>query len=235
MRPINLIPEDQRRGPGSGRKGNPLAYILIGALVILLAGVTLLVSTNNQISDSKAEITELGEEISIAQAKAAKLSAYSQLRDVRDQRVATVKSLADSRFDWERVMRELALILPSDVWLTNLSGTVKPEVSVNGSAGVALRGQASGPALEIVGCAKGQEGVAGFVAALKDIDGVTRVAMQYSKLGDTSEGGGEAESGGASAGSTDCQTKDFIAQFQIVAAFDAAPIPTVGTEGGEES
>ena len=29
-----------------------------------------------------------------------------------EQRVATVTSLADSRFDWERVMRELALILP---------------------------------------------------------------------------------------------------------------------------
>ena len=35
-------------------------------------------------------------------------------------------SLADSRFDWERVMRELALILPGDVWLTSLDRHRQP-------------------------------------------------------------------------------------------------------------
>ncbi len=192
MRPINLIPEDERRGSGARRKGGPLAYILIGALVILLAGVTLLVSAGNEISGTKSEIVELKSEIAASEAKAEKLAAYTQLREIRDRRVATVQSLADSRFDWERVMRELALILPGDVWLTNLTGTVKPEVSVNGAASITLRHGVVGPALELIGCASGQEAVAGFVASLKDIDGVTRVAMQYSKLGETAESGAEA-------------------------------------------
>lgn len=230
MRPINLIPEDERRGGGGKGKGGPFAYILIGALVILLAGVTLMVSTSNEISSSKAEITELEAENAAAEAKAAKLTAYTQLREVRDQRVATVKSLAESRFDWERVMRELALILPTDVSLTGLTGTAKPEVSVNGATGVALRGEVSGPALEMIGCAQGQDGVAGFVAALKDIDGVTRVAMQYSKLGEDPEAGAEATGDSASAAEGGCQTGDFVAEFQIVAAFDAAPTPTTGVE-----
>jgi Tfp pilus assembly protein PilN len=232
MRPINLIPGDERRGPGAAKKGGPLAYIVIGALVVLLAGVAMLVSANNQISSDKAEIVELKSDAAAAEAKAAKLVAYTQLREVHDQRVATVTSLADSRFDWERVMRELALILPGDVWLTNLTGTVKPEVSVNGAASVALRTSAPGPALQIEGCASGQEAVAGFVTALKDIDGVTRVAMQYSKL--PGGEGEEATTDSATSGSsTNCQTRDFIAQFQIVAAFDAAPVVTAGTEEAE--
>ncbi|MEX2108384.1 MAG: PilN domain-containing protein [Solirubrobacterales bacterium] len=231
MRPVNLIPTEQRRGPGARAKGGPLTYIVLGALVALLAGVTLLVITNNQISDREAEVSRLESENAAAEARAAELAAYVELQTVRDQRVATVTSLADSRFDWERVMNELALILPSDVWLTNLTGTVKPEVAVNGATSVALRASVPGPALEMIGCAKGQEAVAGFVSDLKDIDGVTRVAMQSSELASGSESGGGGGDSAGGGGSTECQTRDFIAKFQLVAAFDAAPIPATGTEG----
>lgn len=77
--------------------------------------------------------------------------------------------------------------------------------------------------------------MAGFVTALKDIDGVTRVGVESSALPDIgsasgTSGGGE-ESGG---GSTDCRTRGFIAQFQMVVAFDAAPIP-VSASGTEEA
>jgi Tfp pilus assembly protein PilN len=233
MRPINLIPEDDRRGSAAGKRSGPLAYIVVGALVILLAGVALLVSANNEISSTKAEIVELQADNAAAEEKAEKLTAYTQLRDVHNQRVATVTSLADSRFDWERVMRELALILPSDIQLTNLTGTAGPEVSVNGAASVALRTSAPGPALEMTGCANGQEGVAGFVTALKDIDGVTRVGMQFSKL-PGGEGGEASETDAApSTGASECQTEDFVAQFQIIAAFDAAPPPAAAISEGE--
>ena len=94
----------------------------------------------------------------------------------------TVSNLAKSRFDWERVMRQLALVLPSDVWLTNLTGTVRPGVNVNGGGNISLRESVSGPALSMVGCAVGQEAVARFVSDLKDIDGVTRVGVQSSQL-----------------------------------------------------
>src|ERR1044072_6609728 len=104
MRPVNLIPEDQRRGPSATRRGGPLAYVLVGALFILLAGVTVLVLTDNQISSDKTEVATLEAENRGAEAKATEPSAYSQLRDRIDSRVATVTSLADSRFDWERVM-----------------------------------------------------------------------------------------------------------------------------------
>lgn len=230
MRPVNLIPPEERRDGSAQLRGGPLAYVVIGALVALLAGVTLLVSTNNQISTSKAEVTRLEGENATAEAKASRLAAYTQLREIRDRRVATVTDLANSRFDWERVIRELSLILPGDVWLTNLTGTVRPDVAVSGAASVALRDTVPGPALEILGCAKGQDAVAGFIADLKEIDGVTRVAVQSSKLGDA-EG---ASAGGSSEGSTSatgCQTRNFIAQFEIVAAFDAAPITEVGSEG----
>ena len=226
MRPINLIPKEERRDAGGPMRGGPLAYIVIGALVAALVAITVLVVTNSQISTSKSEITTLNAEISEAQARAAESAAYTQFHLTSEQRATTVSNLANSRFDWERVMRQLSLVMPSDVWLTNLTATVKPGVSVNGGASIALRESIAGPALQIEGCATGQESVARFLSALREIEGVTRVGIQSSTLPDSSEGGSVSASG-------TCQTRKFIAQFQIVVAFDAAPIPSTGSGSGE--
>jgi Tfp pilus assembly protein PilN len=228
VRPVNLIPSDQRRGERTALRGGPAAYIVVGALVAALAGVTALVITDNQISDRKDEVARLKQQDAVVKARAERLAAYTQFGSVRDQRFATVTSLADSRFDWERVMRELALILPEDVWLTNLTGKANPAVEIEGEANVSLRASIQGPALELVGCARGQQAVARFVSALRDVDGVTRVGVQSSQLGTQQSSAGTATTAGTtSAGTTsdNCQTRAFVAQFQIVAAFDAAPAP----------
>ena len=219
MRPVNLIPQEERPGSRRPTRSGPVAYILVAALVLLLIGVTALVVTDNQISERKGEITQIEGEVAAAEARAQSLSSYTAFHSVREQRVATVTSLADSRFDWQRVMRELALVLPSDVWLTNLTATASPQVAPPGGVSVPLRASVPGPALGLIGCARSQEAVAGLVRALKDIDGVTRVGVQTSSLG------GEVASTD-SAGSSTCQTRDFIAGFQMVVAFDAAPVPT---------
>jgi Tfp pilus assembly protein PilN len=228
VRPVNLIPSEDRSGERRPTRSGPLAYVVVGALAAAVLGVALLAITNNQISDSKAEIASLESETAAVEARAQALSAYTQFHTLQQQRVATVTSLADSRFDWERVMRELALILPGDVWLTNLTGTASPGVSIEGGASVSLRSGIGGPALEMTGCASSQTAVAGFVQSLKEIDGVTRVGVQSSALGESTGG---ASSGSAASGT--CQTRDFIAQFQIVVAFDAAPVAPTGAEAGE--
>ncbi len=225
MRPVNLIPAEDRPGGRRPMRGGPIAYVIVGALAAAVIGVAVLAVTSNQIADSKTEIAKLEEETAAVEARARALDAYTQFHSLREQRFATVTSLADSRFDWERVMRELALVLPGDVWLTNLTGTASPNVSIDGAASVALRSSIAGPALELKGCATGQNAVAGFVQALKQIDGVTRVGMQSSTLGEQS-GGENATSGGST-----CKTRDFIAEFQMVVAFDAAPVPPEA--GGE--
>jgi Tfp pilus assembly protein PilN len=231
LRPVNLIPADQRRGESAQLRSGPLVYILLGALVLVFAGVTALVLTENQIADSKAEVVTLKREDAAAQARAERLAAYAQFRTLSEQRVATVTSLADSRFDWERVMRELSLILPADVWLVNLNATANPSVNIDGggSSGGNLRASVPGPALALTGCASGQDAVAGFVTALKDIDGVTRVGVESSELADKKN---EAGAGGGGSGE-DCRTRNFIAQFDLVVAFDAAPVPITGGAEGE--
>lgn len=231
MRPVNLLPSELREGARAPMRTGPLPYILVGALVAVLVGVALLVTTSNQISERKSEVTQLEREDAAAVQEAKRLAAYTQFQTLHEQRLTTIASLADSRFDWERVMRELSLVLPHDVWLTELSASASPESS--GGSG-SLRGSVAGPALELQGCGTGQDSVAGFVTALKDIDGVTRVGVESAELSAEEEGSGSAESSSSEGGSSDCQTRKWIASFSIVVAFDAAPIPISAEGEGEE-
>jgi Tfp pilus assembly protein PilN len=235
MRPVNLIPKEERRGQNAPLRSGPIAYIVVGALVAMLGAVTLLVLTNNEIADRKTEIATLEREDAKVTAKVKRLSAYTQFHTLSEQRVDTVKSLADTRFDWERVMRELSLVLPSDVWLTSLnaSASASSATGESESSGSGMRAAIAGPALELSGCANGQRGVAGFVTALKDIDGVTRVGVQSSELAPTGTAAGTGEGGATGGSASDCRTRGFIAQFTMVVAFDAAPVAAVAAEGEE--
>jgi Tfp pilus assembly protein PilN len=228
MRPVNLIPPEDRRGDQAALRTGPLSYILIGGLVLVLVGVVALVLSGNQISERKDELATVKHEDAVAAAKAARLSSYTQFQDLSEARTQTVQSLADSRFNWERVMRELALILPRDVHLTELNATSSGEAGSEGggssSTGGLLNG-VTGPWMAMTGCADGQDGVASFVAALRDIDGVTRVGVQSSSVT------AESSKPSAGSGSATCGATAGTATFALVAAFDAAPVPS--PESGE--
>ncbi|HEX3360083.1 MAG TPA: PilN domain-containing protein [Solirubrobacterales bacterium] len=231
MRPIDLTPEELRLGARPPMRTGPIPYIVVGALVAVLVGVALLVNTSSQVSETRDEVVQLKRENKAAEEQAQRLAAYVQFQQLRETRMQTVASLADSRFDWERVMHELALVLPHDVWLTSLDASASAGSESGEGGGAQLRGQVAGPALVLSGCATGQEAVAGFITVLKDIDGVTRVGLERSELpgeGEGSSGGGEG--GGGSGG--ECQTREFISSFSLVVAFDAAPVPP--SESGAE-
>jgi Tfp pilus assembly protein PilN len=230
MRPIDLTPSDMRQGARAPMRTGPIPYILVGALVAVLAGVALLVMTGNQVTEREGEVAQLKREDAAAKQEARRLAPYVQFQALHEQRLVTISSLANSRFDWERVVRELSLVLPGDVWLTELNASASGEEESGGSSG--LRSSVVGPAMELEGCTVGQESVARFVNALQDIDGVTRVAVASSELPAKEEGA--AGSGGEEAeGGSECRTRKNIAKFKIVIAFDAAPVPVTAEGEGE--
>jgi Tfp pilus assembly protein PilN len=207
--------------------------VIAGLGIALLAAIAL-TFTSKQVSDRKQQVANLQQEEQQATAHAQSLKSFTDFRAVQESREATVTSLAQSRFDWQRVLNELARVLPGDVWLTQLEGTVSPGVPIDSGVDIAMRAEASGPALSIVGCASSQDAVAGFVSDLEDIDGVTRVGVQSSQRSDQANAtdattGTVTASDSSSGDSTECRTRNFITKFEIVAAFDAVPTPETAT------
>lgn len=233
MRPVNLLPE----GVGSGtRRGisvpggdNALGYVIAGCLLAVLIAVFAMTHYGNQVGEKEDQLAQLQAQEAETQARAESLASFASFQAIKESRQLTITALAESRFDWERVMRELALVIPERVWLTNLTGTVSPSVAVEKAASVTLRSAVPGPALQLVGCARSQRDVARLISALEDIDGVTRVAAENS-LKPSAEITATADSGEVDTAS-DCRTRDFITQFGVVAAFDAVSVPA-GAEPG---
>jgi Tfp pilus assembly protein PilN len=225
------MPPESRRGSGAGNRTGALPFVILGALVIAVALVTVMTLTGNGITEREDEVAELEARDAEAAARAQALSPYAEFAALSQARDLTVTSLAQSRFDWERVLRELALVIPEDVWLIQATGSVSPNVGLETAAAVDGRDEVAGPALELIGCGASMDAVAGFVAALREIDGVTRVGIASSErndpTADTSISGDSASSSGAL---DDCRTRDFIARFEIVAAFDAVPVPAAADE-----
>jgi Tfp pilus assembly protein PilN len=178
--------------------------VVIGALVAVLGVVTLMVMTSNNIADRKAEVEQLEAKLETTTAEAERLASFTKFATVRTQRESTLASLAQSRFDWERVMRELALIIPADVTLTELNGS-----AVMNAEGSTAAAEIGAPNLAIVGCASSHSAVAEFVAALEDIDGVTRVGLGRSEIPE------DADSG------SDCGP---ALTFELSVAFDGATV-----------
>jgi Tfp pilus assembly protein PilN len=237
MRPVNLIPVDEQRGASAALRTGSLIYVLLGGLALLLLAIVAVALTGKQVSDRKSEKAGLEQELQQETARANSLAAFATFRAVQASRAATVTSLAQSRFDWTRVLQELALVLPEDVSLSSLTGSVSPEVNLDagsgssgggGSEGTDLRGSIAGPALVIDGCAPSQDSVAGFVSALEDIDGVTRVGLSSSEASN-SDTGSDAASTGSTGGAAQCVAGPKTFNFKITVAFDAVPPPPTAT------
>ena len=208
------------------------SYVIVGALALILAVVSLSAIYQKRTDERQAEVDDLQSQISSAQAEASSLSSFTSFRQIHDDRVATIDSLAKSRFDWERVMRELAIVVPDRVWLMNLTGTASPAAVVDNGAGLALRGSIPGPALEMTGCAANQRTVARLIAAVNDIDGVTRVLVANSAKPEPTI---QAEAAPTAATTTTtttpektvvttCAIRSSYPSFELVAAFDGVAL-----------
>lgn len=235
MRPVNLIPPDLRRGDSAPTRTGPLVYVVVGGLAVIFVAVSVLALLGKQVDDKTAEVASLERQVAETQARAQSLSTYVSFQQMRDNRVLTIDTLAKSRFDWERVIREVSKIIPKQVWLSNMTGTVAPEVQVDDGAGIAMRSEVPGPALELVGCARSQTAIASLIAAMHDIDGVTRVTAANG-VKSTQQAGAETEQvPGAEEGAIDVggSCAPTAPSFQLVAAFDAVAVE--GIEPGVDS
>lgn len=232
MRPVNLIPEDQRRAlSGTGAPGLP-TYVFLGLLGAAVLVVLGLVVTSNQINDRKGRVGELEARAARAEASAKALAPYGNFARLQEARVATVKALADSRFNWERVLRALSRTIPSDVWLVSFKGTLTSDTRIEAEGGeggtATLRTKTPSPAIELTGCTYNHEAVARMMVRMRNIDGVSEVALAKSERPEaqessTSGGGGES----ADTAGGDCRTRDSITKFEILVALGNAQVQPV--------
>ena len=210
MKPVNLIPQDQRRRVAAEGDGKS-APIVLGILVALLALVVVYVLTGNTVSERKADANAASAEAQQLEAQAGAQSSYSNFAQIAMTRTQSVAGVAGTRFDWERFMRELGHVMPEGSWLQSADASVTGDTGT-GSTTPAPAADATkpvAPAANLVGCTPDQDDVARMMVRLRELYRVEDVVLNESTLGE-----GEEEATVSSCGS--------LYTFNLTVEFSAA-------------
>jgi Tfp pilus assembly protein PilN len=194
MNAVNLLPAKHRpRQATGGKRGS--SFVLLGMLAVVVVAVLVYVMSINSINQAKGDIAQANAQAAQANAQADALGAYGNFAKVKQARLADVKKLAEGRMDWERVVRELAHVLPSGVWINKADAS---DTSADATAATSTT-VSSGPQVILTGCAFSQPDVARTSVRLRELDGATDVSLDHSTRPDQ-----QPSSGGNAGGSTTC-------------------------------
>jgi Tfp pilus assembly protein PilN len=242
MRPVNLIPLDERRG--SARVGADRApvrvYIVLGMLGVALLAVLAVVLTSNQINSRTEDLSKVQAKEQGVKQVADALRPFGQFAQVEAARKAQIDQLASTRFNWEGALRQLSRAIPANVWLLNLSGTVSPSIQVEATAGggaASLRDKYPAPAIAMSGCTFSQHAVARMMSRMQNLDDVTDVELAKSARKDEATTPSSATASASSASSasqdqTDCVGSSRVTQFDMLVVFGGSPIASASAGGG---
>ena len=216
MKAVNLIPSEHRRARASGNGSGGAAYVVLGLLAVLLVMAVAYVTTGNSINENETKAAEAKQEADALEEQAAALGSFADFASIKEQRLASVMVAAQTRFDWERLMREVSLIMPAGSWLQTTQASVLGDPNQTGSAAAAAAtGQtvaAVTPAATFVGCTRHQSEVAKLMVRMREMHRVTDV-----KLNESAQ-----EQGGTDAGIDSCGS---LYQFDVTVSFaPAAPV-----------
>jgi Tfp pilus assembly protein PilN len=105
----------------------------------------------------------------------------SNVLNKREQRSLALAAAIGKRVSWDRILRRFALVLPDDVWLTALTGTVpldNPALATPATTTSALPAQAT--EMTITGYTYSQDSVARLLERLSVVPDLKNVQLQSS-------------------------------------------------------
>ncbi|MBV9212029.1 MAG: hypothetical protein JOZ25_00075 [Actinobacteria bacterium] len=244
MKPVNLLPAKNRpRMPTGAKKGS--SYVVISVLAAVLVMTVVYVMTINDITTRKSAVTRAKAETAAAQARAGSLASYGNFNQVKQDRVAAVQQLAQSRVDWERLARGLARVLPGGVWILSASATASP--SAPSAAGASSSSSSSssstpsstasgsgGPSVQLTGCAPSEDVVATTLVRLKELSGAQDVQLGDMNQPDTTSGSASSGTGGAAGSASDgCGSHHGKPNYNWSATVTFAPV-SPSSQGGAD-
>jgi Tfp pilus assembly protein PilN len=181
VRAINLLPRDDARGPQK-RQWIVLVPVVLAVLLAALLSATFL-SASGKVKDKQAELATLQDELqAIPTPDASRVKTQTALAADKQARVTALSGALSRRVAWDRVFRELSLVLPNDVWLATISA--KAPVSSSSATAPAPAGTTSVAATQftIDGFTYSHAAVARLLSRLAVVPDLVNVQLQQSTL-----------------------------------------------------
>lgn len=131
MMRINLLPPEILERRKAERR---FGWVIVAALVVavLLAAVWALAFF--QVQGTEQELASIQQEVQSTNAQAAQLAIFEERATELETRRATAQLALSNRRNWARLMSELSLVLPSDVWVETLLANQESGLAITGWA-----------------------------------------------------------------------------------------------------
>jgi Tfp pilus assembly protein PilN len=182
MRAVNLLPRQQVQRTRDRTNTVALGAGIGGAVVVLVLAAGFLLanrSVNRQrdaLSTARAVLAATPAHHVSAETNAFRSSILNQ----REQRSLALAAAIGRRVAWDRVLRRMTLVLPDDVWLTNVTGTMPLEPTAATATTTPSALPATPTALTLQGSTYSQPGVARLLARLQVVPDLENVQLQTS-------------------------------------------------------
>jgi len=184
MRAVNLLPRQQVTRTRERTNTVALGAGIGAAVVVLVLAAGFLLANRSEnrqrdaLSTARAVLAATPAHHVSAQTNAFRSSILNQ----REQRSLALAAAIGKRVAWDRILRRMTLVLPDDVWLTNVTGTMPLEptaaTAIPSATPSAL--PTAPTALTLQGSTYSQAGVARLLARLQVVPDLENVQLQSS-------------------------------------------------------
>jgi Tfp pilus assembly protein PilN len=177
MRAFNLLPKEEvRTEKESKQSAIPHVIVALAGVLVFAALAAFYLSSSAAVTKKSGELDDLRGQLASLQVPEKQPQAPSEGPNIDSERAARTAALSTAladRLAWDRVLRELALVLPADVTLVTLDATAPSP----GSAGAATSGGVS--SFRVTGTSASQASVARLLSRLQVIPELQNVQLEF--------------------------------------------------------
>jgi Tfp pilus assembly protein PilN len=183
VRAVNLLPRDELAG-GSKVPPLPILVACIGTVLVAALTAVMFLSASSNVAAKRHALEQIQAQYNAIPAPPAPSPVVSQLPQQRQTRVTALATALGQRVAWDRLLREVSQIVPSDVWLITLNALAPSLAPASASASSATQG------FTVTGCTYSQDSVARFLARLQVVPDLTGMTLGKSASNDSAGSGG---------------------------------------------
>jgi Tfp pilus assembly protein PilN len=184
MRAVNLLPRQQVTRTRERTNTVALGAGIGAAVVVLVLAAGFLLANRSEnrqrdaLSTARAVLAATPAHHVSAQTNAFRSSILNQ----REQRSLALAAAIGKRVSWDRILRRTALVLPDDVWLTNVTATMplEPTAATVTPSTTSSALPAAATAFTLQGSTYSQASVARLLARLQVVPDLENVQLQSS-------------------------------------------------------
>ncbi len=189
MKAVNLLPREVTKTK-SRRPSAPLITGFVTGVVVLTVLAAGYFKEGSSVSQKRTELQAARAELALVPAPAAPDTSVAKLNGEQASRVTALQSALNGRVAWDRVLREVSLVMPSDVWLSSLTlqapnaATAIPDTGTTGTTTPATTTPSTAPPAPSDFVMNGKSfshvGVARLMSRLALVPDLDRITLNHS-------------------------------------------------------